>query len=192
MKKIFTLIVIALFFAVYSIAQGTTPGDHEGLKREGKNNTTTFFPAMTLENPLNSGRLGLVVIGGTFENRTRISSLPDANAGLYIGLGEPEKLIGAGATINVYGLSNELGEKNNIGEGSVSFHLNKMFLQNKLLLDAGVDNAFFWGGTDQVNISYQRSFYFSGNCLVYFKAGRMEKSFSYISITGGAGNGYFR
>ncbi|MCW3113153.1 MAG: hypothetical protein JWR18_1549, partial [Segetibacter sp.] len=96
------------------------------------------------------------------------------------------------ATINVYGLSNKIGQKNNIGQGSLSLHLNKLFLQNKLLLDAGVDNVLFWGeGDNQQYISYQRSFYFSGNYLVYLKS-TIRKSFSYISITGGAGNGYFR
>lgn len=192
MSKIFSLIVVDLLFAVCSIAQKTPVVDNDSLKLESRKSLTTFFPAMSLENPINSGRLGLVVIGGTHENRTRISSHPDASAGVYIGLGEPEKLIGAGATINIYGLSNRFGEKNNFGEGSLNFHLNKLFLQNKLLLDVGVDNALYWGGVDQQYISYQRSFYFSTNYLFYLKPRSMYKPFSYISITGGGGNGYFR
>jgi hypothetical protein len=155
--------------------------------------TETFFPTITFQNPLSPGTFGSVVLGGIIENKTRIANYPDANVAAYIGLGRPEKLIGAGVTINIYGLSSKLGQKDNIGQGSLNFHLNKLFLNQKLLIDAGVDNAVFWGGDlDQDYISYQRSFYFSGNYLFQLRPGSMQKPFSFLSITAGAGNGNYR
>lgn len=150
-----------------------------------------FYPTVTFQNPTSPGYFGLVVLGGTLENRTRIANYPDANVAAYVGLGEPEKFIGAGVTINIYGLSNTNGEQNNQGQGSMSLHLNRFLLNRKLLLDAGVDNLIFWGG-EQEYISYQRSFYFSGNYTVGLSENVRQKPFSYLSITAGAGNGYYR
>jgi hypothetical protein len=158
----------------------------------GKVAPLTFYPSMTLENPLNSGRFGLIVLGATIENKTRIANEPDANAGIYVGLGAPERFVGAGATLNIYGLSNKVGEQQNLGQGSLSFHINRLFLQNKFLLDAGWENAIYWGGNNQSYISYQRSLYFSGNYLLYSKPENLQKPFGYLSITAGIGNGSFR
>lgn len=152
----------------------------------------TFYPSMTLENPLNVGRFGLIVFGATLENKTRIADKADGNVGMYVGLGDPEKLIGAGVTLNIYGLSNSVGERQNLGQGGLSFHINRFFLQNKLLIDAGWENPIYWGGNSQSYISYQRSLYFTGNYLLYFKPENLQKPFSYLSITAGIGNGSFR
>lgn len=157
-----------------------------------KYNSNSFFPAVTLENPISSGKLGNVIVGGVYENITRIARQPDANVGAYIGLGDPEKIIGAGVGINIYGLTNDHGRKDNIGEGSLNFHLNRFFLQKKLLLNLGVDNGVYWGGVQQNYITSQRSFYLSGNYLFYCKKDNPESPFSYVSVTAGIGNGYFR
>ena len=186
------------FFFVFLIWAGFVHNiafaQNKNLNSSVKDSAFPFFPAMSLENPINSGQLGVIVIGGTVENKTRIANQPDANAGIYIGLGEPEKLIGAGATVNIYGLSNKEGQKDNLGEGSLGLHLNKFFLHNRLLLEGGVENLFLWRAypDDWQYITYQRSFYFSGNYLFYIKPKSLQKPFSYVSITAGVGNGFFR
>jgi hypothetical protein len=152
-----------------------------------------YAPAVSLENPLSLGKLGLIVLGPTIQNKTRLGNNPDGNAGVYIGLGDPEKLIGAGATINVYGLTNKIGEQNNLGTGGLNLDINKFLFSNSLLVDAGVDNAVLWGNyNDKKYISYQRSFYFSSNYILYSKNKGINQAFSSLSITAGLGNGYFR
>jgi hypothetical protein len=178
--------LLTYLFFVYSTSNCQTESLHSKAYT-----SSSFFPAVTLENPIGNGKLGTVIPGGTYENITRIAPQPDANAGVYIGLGDPDKLVGVGVTVNIYGLSNKTGRKNNLGEGSLSFHLNKFFLNEKLLLNAGLDNAIYWMG-DQSYITAQKSFYFSANYLFTLRPEALEKSFSYVSITGGVGNGYYR
>jgi hypothetical protein len=182
-----SLIVFLFLLIKNSFSQNT------GSVADTAKNAAYYTAAVTLENPLNSGKLGLVVVGVTVQNITRLSKQPDGNAGIYLGLGEPMKYVGAGATINIYGLSNKIGEQKNIGTGSLNLHINKLFFRNKLLLDAGVDNAFLWGNYfDKNYISHQRSFYFSSNYLLSFLNTGIDKPFSSLSITAGVGNGYFR
>jgi hypothetical protein len=152
-----------------------------------------FFPSVALQNPLSDGSLGLLILGGCIQDKTRIANQADANAEAYIGLGYPEKWVGLGVTFNIHGLTNNIGEQNNLGSGTASFHINRFLFDKKLLLDAGVDNAFGWGGNKVFRqyITYQRSFYVSGNYLFYTKQ-QLDKAFSYVSLTLGAGNGYFR
>jgi hypothetical protein len=167
----------------------------DSAKKAGFTTKTAFFPTITFQNPSSPGTFGSIVFSGTYENRTRIANYPDANAAVYIGLGQPGKYIGAGITVNIYGVTNKFGEKNNLGQGSLSFHVNRLLLDNKLLLDGGLDNAVFWGGdknSQQAYISYQKSFYLSGNYFFSFKSNDYQKSFSYLSITAGIGNGYYR
>lgn len=78
-----------------------------------------------------------------------------------------------------------------MGQGSLSFHLNRLLLNKKLQLDGGVDNLLVWGG-EQSYISYQRSTYISGNYLLTIKRSGLQKPFSYLCITAGMGNGYYR
>ena len=158
----------------------------------GQNTETAFYPSMTLETPLNSGRLGLIVVSGTIQDKTRIAKDEDGNAGVYIGLGAPEKSIGAGITVNLYGVTNKYGQKNNIGDGSINLHINRFLFDEKLLVNVGLDNAISWVGQQQEYISYQRSLHVSGNYLVFFKPDNMNGSFSYLSVTGGVGNGSYR
>jgi hypothetical protein len=132
------------------------------------------------------------VVSGTIQDKTRIAKEADANAGVYIGLGAPEKSVGAGITLNLYGVTNKYGEKNNLGDGSVNVHINRFFLDEKLLLNIGLDNALSWGGRQQEYISYQRSLHASGNYLFYLKPDNIEKPFGYLSVTAGAGNGSYR
>jgi hypothetical protein len=181
------------FVICFSLVCARGFSQHKSLVHSKEDSSFRYAPAVTLENPLNSGKFGLIVLGATIQNKTRLGNNPDGNAGVYLGLGEPEKLIGAGATINVYGLTNKIGEQNNLGTGGLNVHINKLLFRCKLLIDAGVDNAILWGNyNDKKYISYQRSFYFSSNYILYSKNKGINNAFSYLSITGGLGNGYFR
>jgi len=200
MRNFFALLFVASFFTstAQDVVQGKIPLNQNGGSVNNNNqkvidneNKTIFYPAITFQNPTSPGYFGVVVLGATFENKTRIANYPDANAAAYIGLGEPEKLIGGGITINIYGLTDKYGEQNNMGQGSFSFHLNKLLFNRKFLLDGGIDNLFFWGG-EQSYISYQRSTYISGNYLFALRQGGLQTPFSYLSVTAGMGNGYYR
>ena len=152
-----------------------------------------IYPSVTLQNPLNPGTFGTIIVAGVIQDKTRLGDKKDANVDLYLGLGKPAKVIGGGISLNIYGLSNDIGEPQNLGEGSLSFHINRLFLSEKLLLDMGVDNAFSFGSPTGPNnyITYQRSAYFSASYLVSMKEETTEP-FNYLSLTLGAGNGYFR
>jgi hypothetical protein len=153
-----------------------------------------IFPAFTLQNPSNPGKLGIISVGGVVQDKTRLGKETDANAEVYIGLGKPEKVLGAGITLNIHGLTNSIGERNNLGKGTASFHLNRFVFDKKLLLDVGVDNAFLWGDakSSQHYITYQPSFFIAGNYLFDLGSPRWDKPFGYVSLTLGAGNGYYR
>ena len=165
----------------------------ENLQYRNRDSAIHFLPAVTLENPLGSGKFGVVVFGGVIQNKTRLANRPDANAGIYIGLGEPVKFIGAGVTINIYGLSNKIGEQRNLGSGALNLHLNKFILNERLEINAGVDNALLWGNyIDKQYLSYQRSFYVTSNYVFYFSPDHAGNAFSLLNITAGLGNGYYR
>jgi hypothetical protein len=153
----------------------------------------SFTPSFTMQNPLNPGNLGTIVLGGVLQDRTRLGNKVDANAELYLGLGKPEKLLGAGVTLNIHGLANKIGEQDNLGKGTASFHLSRFLFNKKLLLDAGIDNAFLWGGDIRYDeyITYKKSMYVVGNYLFYLKAEDEVSPFQYLSVTLGAGNGYY-
>jgi hypothetical protein len=131
-----------------------------------------------------------VAVGFSYQNKTMISDNDDASVAVYIGLGDPEKFIGGGITVNIFGLTNNYGELDNIFEGGLDLHLNKYFFDKKLLLDAGIYNPVVWGGNSY--ISYQKSLYLSGNYVLRLKQSNTWGAFSYLSITGGLGNGNFR
>ncbi len=149
-----------------------------------------YSPAISLENPVGGGHFGEVAVGFSYQNKTMISDNDDASIAVYVGLGDPEKSIGGGITVNIFGLTNNYGELDNFMEGGLDFHLNKYLFDKKLLLDAGVYNPVVWGGNSY--ISYQMSWYLSGNYFLRLKQGNNWGAFSYLSFTGGLGNGNFR
>jgi hypothetical protein len=176
MKSVVLLTCLSLFF-VSGFSQNPR------ITEQNKNTSFRYAPAVTLENPLSPGKFGLIVLGATIQNKTRLGNNPDGNAGVYLGLGEPEKLIGVGATINVYGLTNKIGEQKNLGTGGLNLHINKFLFSNSFLVDAGVDNAVLWGNyNDKKYISYQRSFYFSSNYILYSRNKGINQAFSSLSI----------
>lgn len=152
--------------------------------------TLPFLPSVTLQNPLSPGTLGTVVASAVVQHRTRLANETDANAELYLGLGAPAKWLGAGVTFNIHGLSNSSGERDNLGKGTVSFHLNRYLFKQQLLLGAGLDNALSWGGSraSRQYITYQPSLYITANYHLFTgpEANRLW------SLTLGAGNGYYR
>lgn len=151
------------------------------------------YPSLTLQNPLAPGTWGTVAASVVVQHRTRLANEPDGNAEVYMGLGKPHNAIGGGITVNLYGLTNNRGERDNLGQGAVSMHINRYLFAQRLLLDAGVDNLAIWGvrAVSKGYISYRRSFYLSGNYLLQIKDKRPTQSFGYVSITAGAGNGLF-
>lgn len=78
-----------------------------------------YNPAITLENPVGGGQLGEVVLGFSYQNKTRMSYKDEASAAVYIGLGQPEKFVGGGLNSNIFGLTNNFGELDNIMEGGI-------------------------------------------------------------------------
>lgn len=153
-----------------------------------------LYPSVTLQNPTGGGELGFINFGTSVQSRTRLSPHPDGSAMLYIGLGDPVRYIGAGATFYIYGLSNSVGERNNRGDGAMYFHINKFLFNKKLLLDAGVDNAYRWGEIVRIKayITYNTSSYMSANYVFDISKANATSAFKYISITAGMGNGYYR
>ena len=181
--KDFSLVILLHFLSTaYSFCQST-----DTIKNSTNKKDREYRPAISMENPVGGGQLGEVVLGFSYQNKTRISYKDDASVAVYIGLGDPVKFIGAGMNVNIFGLTNNFGEKDNIMEGGIDLHLNKLLLDKRLLLDMGVFNPIVWGGNSY--ISYQKSWYLSGNYQI--NTGR-SKLFSYFSITGGLGNGNFR
>jgi hypothetical protein len=178
-----SLIILLTFLCSVCVSQTTDILEGSSIKR-------IYSPAISLENPVGGGHLGEVAVGFSYQNKTMISDKDDASVAVYLGLGNPEKFIGGGLTVNIFGLTNNYGELNNVMEGGLDFHLNKFFLNKELLLDAGVYNPVVWGGNSY--ISYQMSWYLSGNYFLRLKQGNNWGGFSYLSFTGGLGNGNFR
>jgi hypothetical protein len=152
---------------------------------------TTSIAGISLENPTGlGGYLGSIGIGIVGQHKTRSGKKPDANAGIYIGLGDPVNYVGIGTSLSISGLSNAYGTKNNRGESGVNIEISKLIF-GSLFLKAGICNIAYLGETYQ-EISAQRSFYGAGTFFLGFNNRKLGKSFSYIAITAGAGNGLFR
>jgi hypothetical protein len=183
MKFISSLLLI--FLANVVLGQGSFEN-----KRVDKE---LVYPAFTLQNPLSPGTFGTIVLAGVVQEKTRLANKPDGNVELYLGLGQPQKLVGAGVTLKIYGLANSIGERDNLGKGALCFHINRLLFSEKLLIDAGVDNAVPWGGPSGSRnyITYKPSTYFAANYLFAFKEETSEP-LSFLSVTAGAGNGYFK
>lgn len=185
---------VSTLFLLFLICLFKVNGQTDTVAPKAKTNAT-YYPALTFENPTGGGQLGVVIFGLSHQNRTRIAKNDDANAAIYVGLGDPEKYVGAGVNVNIFGLTNKYGEKDNLLQGGLDFHLNRYLLKKKLLLDVGAYNHVLWGFNGQGDgeyISSQKSFSFSGNYILNLKKDLAKEFFSYISITAGFGNGIFR
>jgi hypothetical protein len=110
--------------------------------------------------------------------------------GVYVGLGDPVNYVGIGISLSMSGLSNTHGTRNNLGESGVNMEISKLIF-GSLFLKTGICNIAYLGKTYQA-ISSQRSFYGTGTIFLGFRNRKLSKSFSYIAVTAGAGNGLFR
>src|SRR3954470_1444867 len=117
------------------------------------------LPPGSLQNPTGyyGGHFGGASVGVAFPNRTRKINHPDINKGLFIGLGDPEKFVGIGLGLNIYGLSNSSGAKDNFGEGGLDLNINK-YLFNKIAVSVGAKNVTTWASEEEP-IHLQRSYY---------------------------------
>ncbi len=151
------------------------------------------IPAITSNNPgvFAAGHFGYVGLGVSFQHRTRVELenkwVPDGNAAAYIGLGNPKSLIGIGAVINLYGLSNKDGEKNNFGEGSIDLQLSRA-INDFIYVGVGGFNLI------QHNTKYTnalRTFYATASVLIPLRQNN-NRAFGFIYSTFGVGNGIFQ
>lgn len=151
------------------------------------------IPAITSNNPgvFAAGHFGYLGLGLSAQHRTRVELdnkwRPDGNAATYIGLGNPNNWVGIGAVINLYGLSNEGGEKNNFGEGSIDLQLTRAI------------NDFIYVGIGGFNLLQHnakhtnalRTFYASASVLIPIRQNN-DRALGFMYGTLGVGNGIFQ
>jgi len=151
------------------------------------------IPAITSNNPgvFAAGHFGYVGMGVSFQHRTRVELdnkwKPDGNAATYIGLGNPNSWIGIGAVINLYGLSNKGGQKNNFGEGSIDLQLSRA-INDFIYVGVGGFNLL------QRNTNYTnalRTFYATTSVLIPLRQNN-DRAFGFMYGTFGIGNGIFQ
>lgn len=145
------------------------------------------FPGISLSNPTGfGGGWGNLGVGVIFNNRNRFSS-EDGAVSLFVGFGDPEEAIGLDATLSITGLSNESGQGDNLGAGSISLQASRL-LPNNFSVSVGVVNLVDW--VDAASDT-GRSFYSSVSKVLIFDED-LEKPFSLGFVTLGVGNGVFR
>lgn len=151
------------------------------------------IPAITSNNPgvFAAGHFGYVGMGVSFQHRTRLELenkwVPDGNVATYLGLGNPNRWIGIGAVINLYGLSNQSGEKNNFGEGSIDLQLSRA-INDFIYIGVGGFNLL------QHNTKYTnalRTFYATTSVLIPLRQNN-DRAFGFMYGTFGVGNGIFQ
>lgn len=138
------------------------------------------------------GELGTFAAGLAVQSRTRTVEsgfIPDGNVNFSVGLGNSRKYLGLFVTANIYGLSNEIGQENNFGSGSLDLQLNRN-INNYLFVGGGVRNLTYWKSPPGFPRN-NRSFYFVSSYILPFHR-RYTEPFSLLFITAGAGNGVFR
>lgn len=171
-----------LFVCLFSISNCFAQNDQ---------GTFSDIAGLSLENPTGiGGYIGTVGIGLAAQHKTRQSNKPDGNAGIYLGLGDPINYIGIGTSLSIYGLSNNRGTKHNIAESGINLDISK-FLFKTFFLKFGVCNLRFWG-PNKTAMAAQKSYYGSATTFLTFLNKKPGHLLSYISITAGAGNGFFR
>ncbi|MVT08408.1 hypothetical protein [Chitinophaga tropicalis] len=156
-----------------------------------KDTSAIDIAGISIENPSGiGGYFGTIGVGIAGQHKTRSGGRPDANAGVYAGLGDPIRYIGIGASVSIMGVSNRYGSKGNFGEGSFNIDISKLLFR-AIYLKVGVQNLTFWGLPENA-VAAQRSYFGSGTILLVSKKRKIGTAFSYIALTVGAGNGLFR
>ncbi len=139
------------------------------------------------------GGLGVVAGGFAFQSRTRNTQkgfYPDANVGVSLGLGDLRKAAGVVVAANVFGLSNEVGEDDNFGSGTLDIQLNRA-VNDYIFVGAGVRSLTNWRPPQTPVPRNNRSFFVVSNFIIPLSR-QYDKPFSLLFITAGAGNGIYR
>ena len=145
-------------------------------------------PSVTVLTPIGFGgywRTGSA--GIVFVHRTRFTQGADASLAASLGLGNPEKAVGLDASVAITGLSNEAGEEDNFGGGSLSFQVSRT-LPNNFGIGVGLQNIVRWNSGASDNGA---STYVVVSKIQALKQDLSEPlSLAYISL--GLGNGIYR
>lgn len=146
-------------------------------------------PAISLSAPdaFRKGYFGVLAGGMTIQSRTRFTGHfldPDGNAGISVGLGDPEKFVGLELRTNIYGITNQVGFRNNFGAGTLEFHLTRKLKEN-LWVGSGIFDLISWDKAPENNL---QSIYFNATTYFILPTAKQRKLF----LTAGLGNGRFR
>lgn len=147
------------------------------------------FPAISINNPTGfGGGWGNIGIGGLFNQRNRFTRSSDGAISAVVGFGDPEEAIGLDATLAITGLSNDQGQDDNFGAGSISLQASRL-LPNNFSVAVGVTNLVDWdGAADDTG----RSFYATASKVLVFDEENINQPFGLGFVTLGVGNGVFR
>lgn len=136
------------------------------------------------------GYWGNFGLGSTAQSRTRLSGdfvNPDGNVTATLGLGNPEKIIGLDVRVNMFGLFNQYGSPENLGEGSIDAQINRRVGQSWWVA-IGVNDLTGWKLAPAHQI---RSLFLSMTGTFYFVSD-YDMPFNKVYLTAGVGNGRFR
>ena len=145
-------------------------------------------PSVSVLTPIGfGGYLRTASAGIVFVHRTRFTQGADASISASFGLGNPEKALGLDASVAITGLSDQAGEEDNFGGGSLSFQVSRT-LPNNFGIGVGLQNIVRWnsGASDNGASSY----------VVVSKIQALKQdlseplSLAYFSL--GLGNGIYR
>ncbi|RMH74521.1 MAG: hypothetical protein D6680_14480 [Cyanobacteria bacterium J007] len=146
------------------------------------------FPAISNQTPTGFGSgWGNASVGFIFNQRNRFTDAEDGAFAASIGFGDPEKSVGLSTTLSITGLSNERGQSNNFGAGSISLQASRN-LPNNFAVGVGVQNLVDW---DNAAGDTGRSFYGVVSKILVLNPD-VQKPFSLAFVSLGLGNGIFR
>lgn len=145
-------------------------------------------PSVSVQTPIGFGGYWRTASAGiVFVHRTRFTRDADASFAASIGLGDPETAVGLDASIAITGFSNDLGEQDNAGGGSLSFQVSRN-LPNNFGVAVGAQNIVTWrsGASDN-----GESVYFVASKILPLKP-NLSEPFSLAFLSLGLGNGIYR
>ncbi|MBK7873035.1 MAG: hypothetical protein IPJ74_21375 [Saprospiraceae bacterium] len=138
------------------------------------------------------GNLGTIGGGFAFQSRTRDTEKgfnPDANFGFGIGLGDFKKAVGLTVGANIFGLSNDIGEGDNFGSGTLDLQVNRA-INDYIFVGIGARNLTKWR-SPELRARNLRSYFLTSNFIIPIHR-RYDEPFSLLFVTTGVGNGIFR
>lgn len=145
-------------------------------------------PSVSVQTPIGFGGYWRTASAGiVFVHRTRFTRNADASFAASIGLGDPETAVGLDASVAITGWSNDLGEQDNAGGGSLSLQVSRN-LPNNFGIAVGAQNIVTWrsGASDN-----GESVYVVASKLLPLKP-NLREPFSLAVLSLGLGNGIYR